>query len=224
MKIFKKILLSILCIVILSLIAFTGYRMILSEAKIVPNEKNGYSSCIEYNGKKYYGNICDSALPDNYYSEDVNEERLTYCRDGKPVSFITFSIYGIGDNSDMLFFPNYGVLGPSVGWIYIREDYVFPTVQNSEVAYIELGFHPEESIFLYDEETINKVVDCIKIREDISEIISIEKYGNYKLYVHYKDAPVYEQIGGIWAGKYMYEDEYWAWTETDEFWEWVESN
>lgn len=235
MKIFKKILLSILCISFLSSIVFIGYRMILSKAKFVTtgniNKNELYTrhintngNCLEYNDKKYY-EVGYYDLPKNYDYEEIKNDRLTYCRESNLLSFITYSIFGFkNDNSiNMLFRNNHGIFGSSEGWIYIREDYVFPTIKNSEVYYIELGFPPEKSIFLYDEKTINKVVDYIKNRKDISEIFSIEKYGAYKLYVHYKDAPVYEKIGGVWGGKYMYQDEYWTWTETDEFWKWVES-
>lgn len=215
MLIFKKILLIVLCIVLLTLTVFMGYRMISAEAKLVPEGKSNYY--IEYKDQKYYGETFSLALPDNYELEDINEERLTYYKDAKPLSFITFSIYGIGNSSDMFYEPNYGVLGSSIGYIYIRENYIFPTVQNDEVSYIELDFSKKESIIFTDEKTVNEVVEGIKNREDISKIFSIEEYGAYRLLVHYKGAPVCEYVGAIWDGKYMYLDEYDAWTETDEF-------
>lgn len=223
MKIFKKIFLSVLCLSVLFLAAFIGYRMVFSEAKIdsIRNSdgKSDFTYYIEYKGKKYYEySLIDfSEIYDNYLFEESKDERLTYCRHIKPFNFITFPIYGYGENNDILFRYNHGILGPPVGWVYIREDYIFPTVQNSEVSYIELGFHPRELIFLKDEDTIHKIVDSIKSREDISKILPIEEYGNYGLYVHYKDAPVYEYIGAVWDGKYMYLDEYWAWVESDEY-------
>lgn len=219
MKIFKKILLSILCIVLLASTAFIGYRMILSEAKIDAihnsDKESPYTCYIEYNGKKYYEQYLLD-FPDNYYPEDIKEKRLTYCREISPWSFITFSIYGFENDGaiNMLFRPNNGILGPSGGWVYICEDYVFPTVQNSEISYIELEFSSKESILFTDEEAITKIAGCIKKREDVSNILPVEEYGIYGLYVHYKDAPVYEHIGGIWGGKYMYEDEYWEWVES----------
>lgn len=216
MKTFKKILLIILCISGLSLTIFIGYRMISSEAKMLSvrnsNRESDFTYYIEYKGKKYceYSLLDFAENYDNYNLEERKDERLTYCKHIKPFSFITFPIYGHGDNNDILFRYNHGILGSQVGWVYIREDYIFPTVQNNEVSYIELQFSSKESIHFTDEETVNKVIDCIKKRGDISDIFSIEKYGIYKLMVHYKHAPVCEYVGAIWDGKYMYRDEYWA--------------
>lgn len=206
MKVLKRILLSILCISVLSLAIFIGYRMISSDAEILAlrsnDKKSDFTYYIEYNGRKYdeYSLLDFSENYNNYYLEEKKDERLTFCKHIKPFSFITFPIYGYGENNDILFRRNNGILGPLVGWVYIRDDYIFPTVQNNEVSYVELQFSPKESIIFKDEETVNMVIDCIKKHEDISDIFSIEKYGIYKFIVHYKGAPVCEYVGAIWDG------------------------
>lgn len=210
MKHVKRVLILIFTWILISLLVFFVYRIVNSEAKLV-------SDGIEYNEELYNKCRLDD-LPENYFIETINYSKTIRC--GTLIQFSLHTFYN--DNSpDALFEENSSVLGPPLGWIYIREDYVFPTVHNSEVIYIEL--ESTESTIITEQETIDTVVSCVKNRDDISKILSVEEYGSYKLYIHYKDSPVYEDIGGVWDRKYMYNDEYWEWTKTEEYEEWVNS-
>lgn len=184
--------------------------MVNSEAKLVPDG-------IEYN-EEIYNKFRLDELPENYFIETINYSKTIRC--GILIQFSLHAFYN--DNSlDALFEENSSALGPPLGWIYIKEDYIFPTVHNSEVISIEL--ESTEPIIITEQETIDAVVSCIKNRDDISLLFPIEEYGSYGLNIHYKDSPVYEDIGGVWNEKFMYNDEYWEWTKTEEYEEWVNS-
>lgn len=206
MKMFKKILLSVLCISLLSSIAFIGYRYAVAEAQRgrVKNYKPDYeyTDYIEYKGVRYYE---DYFLPGQYRQNDLKKERLTYAK-GRTSPLFTYSVYSYenDDTPDMLQLNSIWI---SLGTIYIREDYILPTVENSSVSSVEIQkYRSEETMVFNDEDTINRVVDCIKNHEDVSNLFSVEKYGNYSLYLHYDDAPVYELIGSISQtnGKFEY--------------------
>lgn len=208
MKHLKRGLITIFILICVSLLAFFVYRMVDSDATLV-------SDGIEYN-EKIYNKFRLDELPENYFIETINYSKTIRCGTLIQSSLHTFH----NDNSlNALFEENSSALGPSFGWIYIREDYVFPTVYNSEVISIEL--ESTESINITEQETIDVVVSYIKNRDDISFLFPIEEYGSYGLNIHYKDSPVYEDIGGVWNGKYMYNDEYLEWAKTEEYSEWV---
>lgn len=210
MKRLKFVLILIFTLTAILFLVFFAYRVANSEAKVI-------SGGIEYN-EKIYNKFRLNELPENYFMENVNYSKAIQCG-----TLIQTPLYAFHNDNALgaLFEEDHSALGPSLGWVYIREDYVFPTIHNSEVISIEL--ESTESINITEQETIDVVVSYIKNHDDISLLFPIEEYGLYGLNIHYKDSPVYEKIGGVWNEKYMYNDEYWEWTKTKEYEEWVNS-
>lgn len=211
MKMVRKILLSVLCISLLSLTAFIGYRNAVAEAQMdrVKNYRPDYeyTDYIEYKGVRYYKN--DDFLPGQYRQNDLEKERLTYAKD-RTSPFFTYSVYSY-ENDDIPDMLQLNSIWVSLGTIFIREDYILPTVKDSSVSSVEIQkYQSDETIVFNDEDTISRAVDFIKNHEDVSNLFSVEKYGNYSLYLHYDDAPVYELIGSISQtdGKFEYFENY----------------
>ncbi len=208
MKLRKSVILVFLCVSFLTCAGFWGCRTVTAKASMhtIANSNNAddFTYYIEYQGVKYYESSLLN-LPDFYSYNELNEKKIANCRFTMPL--ITFSIYSYqsDENIDMLFRKNSSVLGPSGGWVYIREDYIFPTIDNSEVLYVEL--EGGSSIAFHDEKFNRTVVDYIKRRGDLSELFPIEKYGSGIINVYFADSPVHERIGVLSTDGYIYMDE-----------------
>jgi len=89
-------------------------------------------------------------------------------------------------------------------WLYsydrlmVKEDFVFPTIENNEVEAVWMSASSSDEDHITDKETVEKIVDCIKsngkieLDKVIVGYIKKRSWDNHCIHIKYKDYPILE--------------------------------
>ena len=211
MKKSVKVFLVVFFLFIVLILVGPIYKNLNVEAQIYKSDIGNY---LYYNGSKYYmledvaQNYMDSGVlyeddgwywkyehPYVYEESDLNSENKYYRR--TPVFPNIFAVYRFctfnnDSQNNFLYVPNDSFVGPSSGWLYVKEDCEFPTLYNSEVKVLYVG---RNLIVLENTDDYSDIIECIKKHKDFTYFLPDEYKESWKeLYVQYEDSPLYECV------------------------------
>ncbi len=192
---------------------FPIYKNLHVEAKAYIE---GETYCLEYQGNKYCRLQDVSSMYEDSgvlvedcrwywryehpyeYFEKETEDKKRYFRDSPvfPNFLATYRFCTFVDDPQInfLYEPNDSFVGPNRGWLYIKEGYVFPTIENAELETICIRSSGE---ILDLKDTVNKadIIDCVISHTDFTSHLPQEYQQNWsRLYFKYKDCPLYECV------------------------------
>lgn len=85
----------------------------------------------------------------------------------------------------------------SFNLMYIKKDFVFPTVNNNEIDGIWMSVNQTDESNINDSKTVEYIVNCIKdqknLSEDVCKYIIEKSWDNCSIYLKYKGYPLVEQ-------------------------------
>ncbi len=192
--------------VVLSIIGICHYERSIEKVSVVTHIANDETQSDEliYNDYRYYPYSPEN-MSSYYLMKTVD---LSMCVDFLP-ELPKGQKYEI-EKEYYYIYANDSITKPTIIYIYqdnsyyewyVIEDFDFkmPTTDTCEIASITLlEDYNEIPIYITDNEIISRVIKAKNNGEDISKIITAEKYGvwNY-IFVNYKNSPFSERLGYI---------------------------
>lgn len=210
----KKFLIIVVSLVVLVTI-FIFFNASKYEAEFIYDDNTEY---ISYGNDLYveWSHVADSYLssgivhdrdmsPYNLVSE--NSQEKIYISDSFIQDLLSpyyFSFYQEG-NDFIALSPH----DTSLNTLYVKEGFVFPDIQKTQVDAVWMSLSPSDNGNLTDEDTVKRIVDCIKsekpLDENISDHILEKSWDNSHFYIKYKGYPLTEDffITETEDGKYI---------------------
>lgn len=131
-----------------------------------------------------------------YFDNDLNTEKM-YSRTSLIYSNL-FSAKRVctfcnDPQKNLLYEPNSTFVGSVYGDLYIKENFVFPTLDNAAVKSIFVYYSAE--MIPLEKENYTEVIRCIQEHTDFTQYIPAPYRQNWNgLYIQYENSPLYECI------------------------------